>query len=219
MYRRSAVAAPSTAACRRSRITDQNLNQAKRALRAEMIAARAAHGLDGAAAARAVRDQFLAAIPLDRPNVIISGYWPIDDEFDPRPLLEALSAQGCECALPVVTAPRQPLDFRRWRPGDRLRKVSFGLSEPVAQAPHLEPTVVIAPMLAVDTTGRRLGYGGGFYDRTIDRLRQTGPILVAAIGYDFQVRPTVPAGEDDQMVDWVMTERRAIECYDNRQGQ
>ena len=217
---RSAEAAPSTARYRRVRIAEASLREAKRALRGEMTAARAAYSAmysdDGAAAAHAVRDRFVAAFAEARPAAAVSGYWPIGGEIDPRPLLQALHDRGWICALPIVEAPGLPLAFRRWRPGEALVAASFGLNEPARDAAPVVPDVVIAPMLAADRAGHRLGYGGGFYDRTIRGLREAGEVNVVAIGYDLQIQPAVPAGDGDAVVDWVLSERRAVRCAANR---
>ncbi len=223
MYGRSAAAAPPTArpspAQGRPRIRVTSLREAKRALRAEMAATRAAWNGDQAAAALALRDQFLALFVDAAPPSVAAGYWPIGDELDPRPLLDALCGRGWTCALPVVVARGEPLSFRRWRPGDRLVTAGFGLSEPHPDAPDAVPDIVIAPMLAADPAGRRLGYGGGFYDRTVGKLRAASTVTVVAIGYDVQIRGAVPASATDQRVDWVLSEARTVRCSTARQGR
>ncbi len=215
-YGRPAAAAPPAVSspCRERsrRIPVANVAQAKQALRLEMRAARAARGGDGAAAALAVRDRFLALFGDARPSSAASGYWPIGDELDPRPLLEALCARGWTCALPVVRGRGKPLYFRCWQPGDRLIASGLRLCEPGPDAPESVPAMVVAPMLAADPAGRRLGYGGGYYDRTIHALRATAAVTVVAIGYDVQIRPGVPADTGDQRVDWVLSETRAVRC-------
>jgi len=137
------------------------------------------------------------------------------DELDPLPLLHALAGRGAVCALPAVIGPGRPLAFRRWRPGDALVEARFGLSEPPGTAPPVAPDIVVAPLLAVDRAGRRLGYGGGYYDRTIAALRCRGAVLVVGIGYDVQIRPSVPEGADDRRVDWVVSEKRIFECSED----
>ena len=215
----TAAAAPPGPSTRRPRISVASLRQAKRALRAEMTAVRAAWSGDAAAAARAVRERFLGLFADAAPPPSVSGYWPIADELDPRPLLEALCRRGWACALPVVVARGAPLSFRRWRPGGRLAAGPFGLREPCPDAPDVVPDVVIAPMLAADPAGRRLGYGGGFYDRTIAALRAASTVCVVAVGYDAQLRAAVPAGAGDQRVDWVLSEARTLRCAAARQGE
>ena len=163
-------------------------------------------------AARAVRDRFVDRFGDRVDGAAVSAYWPIGDELDARPLLHAMAERGAVCALPAVAGRGRPLVFRRWRPGDSLVRARFGLSEPPETAPPVTPDIVVAPLLAVDPAGRRLGYGGGFYDRTIAALRHRGEVLVIGIGYDVQVRASVPAGAGDRRVDWVVTEKRVLRC-------
>ena len=184
-----------------------------------MTAARAAWNGDAVAAAAAVRDRFLGLFAHADPPPAISGYWPIDTELDPRPLLEALCRRGWTCALPCVVARGEPLSFRCWRPGDRLADGLFGIAEPCPEAHHVMPDIVVAPMLAADPAGCRLGYGGGFYDRTIGALRAASTVCVIAIGYDVQIRKAVPAGAGDQRVDWVLSEVRTLRCGAQGRGR
>lgn len=165
-----------------------------------------------ARAANAVRDRFLSRFGDGIEGITVSAYWPIRDELDPRPLLQALAERGAACALPTVVGRDRPLVFRAWRPGDTLVEARFGLREPAGTAPPLTPRIVIAPLLAVDPAGRRLGYGGGYYDRTLAALRRGGEVVAVGIGYDVQIRPGVPAGPGDMRVDWVVSERRIIDC-------
>ncbi len=184
----------------------------KKRLRAEMTEARRLAAADSGRAARAVRDRFLARFGERVAGAGVSAYWPIGDELDPRPLLHALARRGAICALPAVVGPGRPLAFRRWRPGDALVEAKFGLSEPPGSAPPVVPEIVLAPLLAVDRAGRRLGYGGGYYDRTIAALERRGEVVAVGIGYDVQIRSCVPAGAGDRRVDWVVTEKRILEC-------
>ena len=113
--------------------------------------------------------------------------------------------------MPAVVGRGRPLVFRRWRPGDTLIEAGFGLHEPAGSAAPLTPRIVVAPLLAVDPAGRRLGYGGGYYDRTIAALRRDGEVVAVGIGYDVQIRPGVPAGRGDMRVDWVVSDQRIID--------
>ncbi len=127
----------------------------------------------------------------------IAGYWPIRGEIDPRPLLLAL---GRPIALPVTGGRGTVLGFRLWRPGEPLAPGPFGLSEPTG--PPAAPDLLLVPLLAYDACGNRLGYGGGYYDRTI---AATG---VPAIGaaYAAQEVAAVPVGPDDRPLAGVVTE-------------
>ena len=144
------------------------------------------------------------------PGHIFAGYMPIGSELDCLPLLNRLAAAGVPLCLPVVTAPGQPLIFRRWQPDDRLVPGSFGTSEPTTAAPEVSPQVLLVPMLAFDRRGHRLGYGGGYYDRTLKALRANsdGGAEIVAIGVAFagQLRDKVPVSGDDEPLDWILTE-------------
>jgi 5-formyltetrahydrofolate cyclo-ligase len=138
---------------------------------------------------------------------IVSGFWPIRDEIDIRRLLSGLHDDGVGCALPVVKARDKPLEFRRWRPGDVLEQRAFGLSEPSTAAPVMTPRIVLTPLLAVDPRGNRLGYGGGYYDRTLLQLRQEGQVTAVGVCFDHQRIPDVPHDGGDQKLDWIVTEK------------
>ena len=146
------------------------------------------------------------------PTSTVSGYWPMDDEFDVRPLMIRLSEFGYVCALPVVVARGEALVFRRWQPGDSLVETKFGMREPGAQATSTVPDIVLTPLLAFDDTGRRLGYGGGFYDLTLRELRTTRPIIAVGVAYQAQHIDIVPSSCRDERLDWIVTEERAIRC-------
>ena len=160
---------------------------------------------DGAGAKAAA--WFLGTIPLE-PNSIVSLYWPLADEFDCRPLLYALSDNQHQIALPRVIGLGRPLDFRIWKPGDPLIKRAFDVFEPQATAERTEPRVVIAPLLAYNERGFRLGYGGGYYDRTLRALRTSVPgLLAVGLGYAAQEMAPLPHDENDEPLDWLVTER------------
>lgn len=187
------------------------LRAAKAALRKSMMAARrTVHRARGAAAAEAVAERFVAALadPLSaRP--VVAGYWPMADELDVRPLLDRIAALGCPIGLPIVTPRGTPLVFRAWRPGAAMAAGVFGTSHPASDE-EVTPHLVIVPLLAFDCAGRRLGYGGGYYDRTLSTLRRGGPVLAAGVAYDVQEAERVPTARSDEPLDWVITETRAI---------
>ena len=191
--------------------TLDRLRAAKAALRKEMMSRRrAAHRAMGPDAAEAVAGRFLAALgeTLAR-RPVVSGYWPMGDELDVRPLLHRLHALGCTIGLPIVTPKGTPLVFRAWTPKSPMEAGVFGTSHP-AEDSRVTPELVIAAFLAFDRHGWRLGYGGGYYDRTLARLRTEGTVLAAGIGYDAQEVGAVPTGPSDQRLDWVITETRAV---------
>jgi 5-formyltetrahydrofolate cyclo-ligase len=184
--------------------------EAKRLLRAEARARRSTANAAAPDAGARAADQFLDAIT-PTPNCVVSGYWPMGDEFDVRPLLEMLDARGHPIGLPVVVGNGQPLVFRRWRPGDRLEPAVFGTSVPGKHADEVTPSLLLVPLLAVDPRGFRLGYGGGFYDRSLDGLRAAGdPVTAVGVGFDAQCFASVPTNDNDQPLDWLVTEHRAV---------
>ena len=145
---------------------------------------------------------------------IISGYYPIGSELSPLPLLTELSLSQYEIVLPVMVGKRKPLLFRQWLPGDSLLGGGFGVREPLKSARELIPNILIIPLLAFDRKGNRLGYGGGFYDRTLKNLRTLGEPIAIGIGFSTQEVDMVPVSENDQSLNWIVTEREAIEIGD-----
>ncbi len=181
------------------------LRREARARRATLAAAQS----DSPIAGERLRDRLLAAITL-RAETAVSGYWPMRDEMDPRPLLLELHRRGHAIGLPVVMGKGEPLIFRSWRPGDTLISGAFGTSFPGADRQEVGPDVVLVPMLAFDSAGHRLGYGGGYYDRTLTRLRRGGrAVLAVGVAYAGQQVPRIPTGEHDQKLDWIVTEAGA----------
>lgn len=150
------------------------------------------------------------------PGTVVSGYWPIRDEIDPRPLLHMLHERGCLCALPTVSDLGQPLVFRRWTPDTTLAPGRFGVMEPGPEAAVLDPVVLLVPLLAFDTTGFRLGYGAGFYDRSLKALRGKGPVVAIGLAFAGQEVTAVPHDDDDEPLDWLVSEAgaRAFETVD-----
>jgi 5-formyltetrahydrofolate cyclo-ligase len=142
---------------------------------------------------------------------VLAGYHPLAGEADVRPVLTALAGDGAIPALPVAVARGEPLQFRLWRPGDALAPGLFGVLEPPADAPPVRPDVLLVPLLAFDRQGRRLGYGAGFYDRTIAGLRGAGPApLCVGVGFAGQEMERVPADGFDAVLDWIVTEAAAL---------
>ncbi|HEY9538186.1 MAG TPA: 5-formyltetrahydrofolate cyclo-ligase, partial [Kiloniellaceae bacterium] len=162
----------------------------------------------GGPAAGALRDHLLAEVPIAA-GLVVSAYWPLGDEIDPRPLMEALHRRGIRLALPAIRAAAEPLDFRAWQPGDALEPAGFGTCQPSAAAPLLQPDLLLVPLLAFDAAGYRLGYGGGFYDRSLALLRATGDILAVGLAFAAQQVAAVPREATDQPLDLVVTEAGA----------
>ena len=147
---------------------------------------------------------------------VVSGYWPLEGELDIRLLLHQIHAQGHPIGLPVVKGKGQPLFFRRWSPGIALVQGSFKVMTPPEGAPEIEPEVLLVPLLAFDHAGFRLGYGGGFYDRTLELHRhraQSGrPVIAIGIAFAAQETEELPRGPFDQRLDWIVTEAWARQC-------
>src|SRR4029077_10405925 len=156
----------------------------KRTLRSAMLAWRGALSPDER---RAAADGLLAIlrreIPFETPAVV-SGFWPIKEEIDIRPLMIELFGAGRQIALPVVQGRGKPLLFRAWRPGDPLEAGVFGTLQPSARRETVDPTARLVPLLACDEAGWRLGYGGGFYDRTLIGLRARRRVTAVGVGFD-----------------------------------
>jgi 5-formyltetrahydrofolate cyclo-ligase len=185
----------------------------KRALRKQAMDERTAlvGRIDAAAACRAVRDRFLETFAPE-PGTVVSAFWPVGDEFDVKPMMEALHAQGCVWVLPVVTVKHMPLTFRVWEPGMPFIVSSFGIPEPGPDRPPATPDISIVPLLAFDDEGFRLGYGGGYYDRTIEQmrlLRREIPYLTVGVAFEGQQRADLPHEPFDQPLDWILTEECA----------
>ncbi len=162
-------------------------------------------------APEAVADTVLQTIPLPVLSVV-SGYMPVGDELDPVPLMTALANRGLTCALPVVTGAARPLVFREWTPGMALEDGAHSIPQPPADAFEVRPSVLLVPLLAFDRAGRRMGYGGGYYDRTLAALRADAAVLAVGLAYADQEVDEVPADANDQVLDWVVTERDAL-CF------
>ena len=136
-------------------------------------------------------------------GAVVAGYDPIRDEADPRALMSALAAQGHALALPSVATPRAALLFRSWKMGDALTPNAYGIAEPLPEARAVVPDVVLVPLLAFDSQGHRLGYGGGYYDRTFDSLPQARRIGIAYAGQEVE---NVPREPHDHRLDMIVTE-------------
>jgi 5-formyltetrahydrofolate cyclo-ligase len=187
----------------------QPLDADKAALRKEMYARRRKAFVEGEKAGNALKLKFLEAVSPPE-GARVSGFWPMGSEIDPRPLLEVLSARGHPIGLPVVTAPATPLTFRAWKPGDILKPGGFNTEVPDADKPEIEPDILLVPLLAFDRQGFRLGYGGGFYDRTLSALRETGARLAVGVAFAAQEVEAVPRGDYDQSLDMILTDREVI---------
>jgi 5-formyltetrahydrofolate cyclo-ligase len=159
-------------------------------------------------AASNLSERLLTDIPHQEQT--IAGYWPLGEELDCRQALEALRAAGAIVALPVVAGQGQVLIFRCWTPGDIMDAGPFGTVHPSPRAPLVAPTILLLPLIAFDCTGHRLGYGAGYYDRTVAALRHNSQVLTVGLAYDEQEVEAVPVDSHDQRMDAVVTDRRTL---------
>ncbi len=176
------------------------IREAKRALRQRMIGRRAPGG-DATALIASIR----SAIPLDR-SESVGGVWPLPGEPDLRPLWQALHARGHAVLLPQTPAPGQALLFRRWHPGGAMLPGRFGTQHPAGVT--AVPDLVFVPLLAFDVRGYRLGYGGGYYDRTLAALPRARAV---GYGFDLQQVDAVPRGPFDVKLTAIVTETGAVQ--------
>ena len=180
-----------------------DLIAAKQALRQRMLTAREAW--DPQAAGLALQRVVLEQAP-PPPGATVSGFWPIGQEIDIRPLLHALHERGHSIVLPITPRRGNPLTFALWRPGDALEQERFGTFRPIG-APAI-PDFLLVPLLAFDRRGHRLGYGAGFYDRTLAALPPARYAL--GVAYAAQQVPEVPAGPTDIRLDAIATDHAVI---------
>jgi 5-formyltetrahydrofolate cyclo-ligase len=163
------------------------------------------------AAAQEITDRGLPNGVVAGPGIIVSGYSPLRSEISPLPLLRRLADAGAGLALPVVAGRGQPLTMRAWSFGAPLNAGVRGIREPPADAAEVFPDILIVPLLAFDRAGHRIGYGAGYYDMTITRLRALKPVTAIGIAFAAQEVAAVPATPRDAPLDLVLTERGAID--------
>jgi 5-formyltetrahydrofolate cyclo-ligase len=182
---------------------------AKAELRREMIARRDALPAD----VRSAVAETIAArpFPVSAAGVVVSGFMPMKGEINPLPLMKKFSGKGARLALPVITGRGRPLVMRAWNFGEPLVSGVWGIREPPVQAAEVEPDILLVPLVAFDRAGRRLGYGGGYFDLTITRLRARKPIVAMGIAFAVQEIAAVPAAPHDAALDLVLTEREIID--------
>lgn len=149
------------------------------------------------------------------PDDAIAGYWSIRDEVDCQPILVRLVDAGHKVILPVVVGPDAPLDLRVWEADQPLYEAGFGTLAPSELAPRAVPDIVLMPLLGFDADGTRLGYGGGYYDRTLASL--SGKPLVVGLAFAAQEVPAIPREDHDIPLDAVITEQ-GVRFFRERPG-
>ncbi|MBY6202275.1 5-formyltetrahydrofolate cyclo-ligase [Maritalea mobilis] len=170
-------------------------------------ARKTAHAAAGDAVVRASR-HLLSEIG-EAAGRTVSGYMPIRTEIDPLPAMATLHEAGARVCVPVIAGKGKPLDFRAWTPGCALVEGPFGAMVPDT-GDWLVPDLLIVPLVGFDAALNRLGYGGGFYDRTLSRLRTAGPVRAIGFAYAAQELPDLPVEPTDQPLDAIVTERGVI---------
>jgi 5-formyltetrahydrofolate cyclo-ligase len=191
-------------------IDESNIDESKAALRSEAAARRDALPRD----VRHDAADAIAARPFPlriTPGTIVSGFMPLKSEINPLPLLRRLAEAGAQLALPVVAGRGKPLTMRAWQWGEPLATGVWGIREPKADAAEVDPDILIVPLLAFDRTGHRIGYGAGYYDRTIARLRGLKAVTTIGIAFAAQEVPAVPTTPHDARLDLMLTEREIID--------
>jgi len=143
-----------------------------------------------------------------QPGQVVALYWPKGKEFDTGPLIEALLKQGVGCALPVIQKGSKELKFAKWDDSIPLVLGIYDVMQPQVSdtTQWVDPDIVVVPMLAFDRQGHRLGYGGGYYDTTLEALRSRKTVRAVGIGYSAQaVLFNLPSEPHDQKMDWIIT--------------
>jgi 5-formyltetrahydrofolate cyclo-ligase len=182
----------------------------KTALRREALARRGAVEAETRAAfSRRLADEGLRLARRWRPGSV-SAFLPLRDEPDTLPLLTALAAEGFATALPVVIGRGSPLAFRLWRPGDATRAGAMSIPEPLATAPAVDPDLLFVPLACFDRRGHRIGYGAGYYDRSLARLRAIKPVHAVGVAYGVCEVAAVPYEAHDESLDAIVTERETM---------
>lgn len=179
--------------------------RSKSALRQRLLADRVAAATQRPQAGETLPGHFA---PTWRPakGQVVAGYWPLHHEMDPGPLMMSFLEAGARLCLPVMQGEERPLLFRSWRPGDTLETGTFGVEEPVDRAPESVPDLVLVPLVGVDRAGMRLGFGKGYYDRTLAALRRAGTVRAVGVAYAEQLVDRVPSEAHDQALDALVTD-------------
>jgi 5-formyltetrahydrofolate cyclo-ligase len=191
-------------------ISTTRVEDLKAVLRQEATALRDALPAD----ARKTAAEAIAArnFPLTMtPGIIVSGFMPLKSEINPLPLMQKLAEAGARLALPAIAGRGKPLIMRAWKFGAPLDRGQWGIREPKPDAPEVEPDILLVPLLAFDREGFRIGYGAGYYDMTIHRLRALKPVTAVGIAFAAQEVPKIPTTPRDERLDLVLTEREVID--------
>jgi 5-formyltetrahydrofolate cyclo-ligase len=187
------------------------ISDSKAEIRHRILALRDALPADKrAAAAEAIARRGLP-VPIPAES-IVSGFMPIRSEINPLPLMRRCADMAAQLALPAIAGRGLPLIMRAWRVGDPLVSGQWKIREPSGDAVEVIPDILLVPLVAFDRRGNRLGYGAGYYDRTIAAVRACKPVTAIGIAFAAQQIDTVPITDSDQPLDFVVTEAETIDC-------
>ena len=145
------------------------------------------------------------------PGTIVSAFMPLKSEINPLPLMKALAGAGAKLALPAIAGRGKPLTMRAYAFGDEFARGQWGIREPKPEQPEVFPDVLIVPLACFDRAGQRIGYGAGYYDMTIHRLRAMKKVTAIGIAFAAQEVAKVPATDRDERLDLVLTENETID--------
>jgi 5-formyltetrahydrofolate cyclo-ligase len=188
-----------------------SIEEFKADLRKTSLARRDAISAETRAAAALAAAQI--PLPIDiAPGMVVSGFSPLKSEMNPIPLMRRFADAGAGLALPVVAGRNKPLIMRSYAFGQPLNSGVWGIREPFPDAEEVLPDVMIVPLAAFDSKGHRIGYGAGYYDMTINRLRLLKPVTTIGFAYAAQQVAVVPTEPHDARLDYVLTEREVIKC-------
>jgi len=194
-------------------MNEQALKTWRTRLRAELVARRLAADPEYRSKWNAAIDAHLERLLTDVAGKIVAFCWPYQAEYDARSLILRLLARGARAALPVVVAPRQPMIFREWTPLTQMRPAVYDIPVPV-DSPQVTPDIVLLAVAGFDDAGYRLGYGGGFFDRTLAAIAPQ-PMTIG-VGFELARVPTIYPQPHDIPLDYIVTEL-GIQRRDNGQ--
>lgn len=179
------------------------IRQWRKAQREALLRARVDAGAEKRKAWSAIIEPQLRQIVAERRAGSIGFYWPFKGEFDPRPLARDLVAAGTTMALPTVVQPKTPLEFRRWTSGIEMEIGVYDIPFPKARN-VVQPELLLVPLVGFDAAGYRLGYGGGYYDRTI--ASYAARPFALAVGFELSRLETIFPQDHDLPMDVIVTE-------------
>ncbi len=189
---------------------DTVISDQKAKLRAAALARRDA--LPAEMRAQAAEAIAARGLPFElKPGMIVSGFMAMKSEINPLPLMRRLSEAGARLALPAIKGRGHPLIIRAYKFGDALARGQWGIREPTPDAPEVAPDVLLVPLAAFDRAGQRIGYGAGYYDRTIAGLRARKDVTAVGLAFAAQEVEAVPAAGHDEGLEFVLTEREVID--------